>query len=636
MRGTSTGGCTPARRPVLRARYLALFALDAGAWAVGIVFADIARYDFRAGQLDGHGMWTAAIIAVAVQGGLGTVLHLYRARYRVGSFDEVQALVTVSAGTGLLVLAVDLLSVPRLVPASVPVMGGVVALTLMCAVRYVARAELDKRRRPHRRTARPLLVFGAGEGGQSVVTALLRDRRSGYLPVGLLDDDPRKRNLRVAGVPVLGGRQVLIEAAGRLGVSTLLIALPSADPPLLRELTGLADQARLAVKVLPPVSELIDGRVGVSDIRDLDIADLLGRGQVDTDLEKICGYLAGKRVLVTGAGGSIGSELCRQIREFGPAELVMVDRDESALHAVQLSLHGRALLQGSDTVLADIRDVAHLNQIFAEHRPQVVFHAAALKHLPLLERYPGEAVKTNVWGTLAVLNAAAEAGVERFVNVSTDKAANPVCVLGYSKRITERLTAAIGARHDGVFVSVRFGNVLGSRGSVLTAFTAQVAAGGPITVTDPEITRFFMTVQEAVQLVIQAGALAEGGGVLVLDMGEPVRIADVARRLAAQAPREVEIVYTGLRPGEKLHEELFGRDDQVRGAVHPLITEVGVPLLDPIDGMAIDPWADPETVRDALRTYALGRDVPQPWRDGAARIPASPTRHRDEREDLPA
>ncbi|MEL7210680.1 MAG: polysaccharide biosynthesis protein, partial [Actinomycetota bacterium] len=288
-----------------------------------------------------------------------------------------------------------------------------------------------------------------------------------------------------------------------------------------------------------------------------------------------------RRVLVTGAGGSIGSELCRQIYLFAPEELIMVDRDESALHAVQLSLEGRALLDTPDLVVADIRDRDVIDRIFDERRPQVVFHAAALKHLSLLERYPREALRTNVYGTANVMEAAARVGSERVVNISTDKAAEPSSVLGHTKALAERLTARIAEETTGTFLSVRFGNVLGSRGSVLTAFKAQLDRGGPLTVTDPEVTRFFMTVEEAVQLVIQAGAVGRDGEALILDMGDPVRIADLAQRLVAQADRPIEIVYTGLRPGEKLHEALAGADEVVRAGPHPSISHVAVVPIHP-------------------------------------------------------
>ena len=334
------------------------------------------------------------------------------------------------------------------------------------------------------------------------------------------------------------------------------------------------------MSVVPGVESLLGDDIEFTDVRPLNERDLLGRHEISTDVDQIAGYLAGKRVLVTGAGGSIGSELSRQIQRFEPAELIMLDRDESALHAVQLSIMGRAMLDDRNLVVADIRERGRLREVFVEHRPQVVFHAAALKHLPLLEMYPEEAIKTNVKGTLDLLEISDEFGVERFVNISTDKAADPSCVLGYTKRIAERLTAQVAAEASGTFLSVRFGNVLGSRGSVLTAFREQIARGGPVTVTHPEITRYFMTVEEAVQLVIQAGAIGRSGEALVLDMGSPVKIADVARRLVAHADRTVDIVYTGLRPGEKLHEVLLGSDEVDARPVHPLISHVYVPPLE--------------------------------------------------------
>jgi len=411
------------------------------------------------------------------------------------------------------------------------------------------------------------------------ITAMLRNPRSPYLPVAILDDDPAKRNLRIMGLRVIGGRSVLATAATQHDADTVVIAIPGASSELLRELCDEATAADLQILVLPPITELFGGAIGVGDIRPLTDADLLGRHVIDTDVPAIAGYLTGRRVLVTGAGGSIGSELCHQLVRFAPAELVMLDRDESALHGLQLRLEGRAMLDDRNLVVADVRDADRMQQVFSEHRPEVVFHAAALKHLPLLEMHPGEAVKTNVWGTQHVLHAASRAGVDRFVNISTDKAADPISVLGYSKRIAEKLTAGTAGSSNGTYLSVRFGNVLGSRGSVLTAFHAQIEAGGPVTVTDAEVTRYFMTVQEAVQLVIQAGAVGRDGEALVLDMGEPVRIADVARRLAAEAPRPVEIVYTGLRPGEKLHEVLLGADEADDRPAHPLISHVPVPPL---------------------------------------------------------
>ena len=287
---------------------------------------------------------------------------------------------------------------------------------------------------------------------------------------------------------------------------------------------------------MPPVSRIFSQQVGVEDIRPVTDADLLGRHTIDTEIESIAGYLTGRRVMVTGAGGSIGSELCRQINEFAPSQLVMLERDESGIHQTQLSIEGRALLDSRSLVLCDIRDVAALESVFSEHRPEVVFHAASLKHLPLLEMWPGEAAKTNVFGTQHLIAASKRFGVAKFINISTDKAANPCSILGYSKRVAERLIAAAGADSEGTYLSVRFGNVLGSRGSVLTAFRQQIASGGPLTVTDPEVTRYCMTVEEAVQLIIQAGAIGGNGEVLILDMGAPVLISDVALQIGPSSP----------------------------------------------------------------------------------------------------
>jgi FlaA1/EpsC-like NDP-sugar epimerase len=494
----------------------------------------------------------------------------------------------------------DLALPGRPVPISTPLVGGVIALLLMFATRYVRRAQRERMMRP-REDAQPVLVFGAGEAATRLVRSMLRDPASAYLPVGLVDDDPAKRHLRINGVPVVADRPRLTQVASELGVTAVIIAVSDPSSSLVREVRDLSRQAGAACKILPSISAVIDHPVEVSDVRDVDVTDLLGRHQIETDIDAIAGYITGRRVLVTGAGGSIGSELCRQLHRLSPSELIMLDRDESALHAVQLSIHGRALLDGTDLVLADIRDTDHLRHVFTHRRPEVVFHAAALKHLSLLEQFPGEAVKSNVWGTLTVLEAAADAGVARFVNISTDKAADPTSALGYSKRIAERLTAHVAQQVPGTFVSVRFGNVLGSRGSVLTAFAAQIEAGGPLTVTDPEVTRYFMTVPEAVQLVIQAAAVGDPGEALVLDMGEPVRIDDVARQMAEASARPIEIVYTGLRPGEKLHEDLFGSDEDGQRSLHPLISHVAVPPLHPDDARALDPAGAPTEVLDRLR-----------------------------------
>jgi FlaA1/EpsC-like NDP-sugar epimerase len=406
------------------------------------------------------------------------------------------------------------------------------------------------------------------------------DPNSPFMPVGLLDDDPAKRHLRIQGIPVLGNRTGLRHAVEETGAEVLVIAIPSARSELFRDVAESARGLGLKVQVLPTLHQVLHGKVGLRDLRDIDITDLLGREPVDTDVAASAGYITGKRVLVTGAGGSIGSELCRQLVSFDPAALLMLDRDESALHSLQLSIDGHGLLDTENVILADIRDREALGEVFAKHRPQVVFHAAALKHLPMLEQYPAEAWKTNVLGTANVLEAAKVAEVEVFVNISTDKAANPTSVLGYSKRIAERLTASVAHETPGKFVSVRFGNVLGSRGSVLPAFADQIAQGGPVTVTHPDVTRFFMMIPEACELVIQAAAVGHDGEAMVLEMGQPVRILGVATQMIEMSGRDdIEIVFTGLRDGEKLHEDLFGVAEGQRTTSHELIDAVPVPPL---------------------------------------------------------
>ena len=587
---------------------------DALAWTGGLIGAILLRYDFDASRINWSGFAIVTVAAVVVQVFAGLATGLYLGRWRLGSFEEVSALVRTVAGVTSLLFLAELRLADRFIPLSGIVGGGLIAFVLMGAARYLIRSYDEERRRPTGPDVSRLLVFGAGDAGAQIVASLLRDPSSPYLPVALLDDDPTKRHLRIMGVPVMGDRSRMAEAADEHQADALLIALPSASATLIRELSDLADDVGLDVKVLPGVGELVGGHVAVGDIRTPTAEDLLGRYPVDTDIASIAHYLRGKRVLVTGAGGSIGSELCRQIAVFEPANLIMVDRDESALHAVQLSIEGQALLDSPDLVLLDLRDREGTERLLRQRRPEVIFHAAALKHLPLLERYPAEAVQSNVLLTAHLLAAAADIGVEKFVNISTDKAADPISVLGYSKRIAERLTAHYAERASGSFVSVRFGNVLGSRGSVLHAFRAQIEAGGPVTVTDREVTRYFMTVHEAVQLVIQAAAVIgqdrTAGEALVLDMGEPIRLDDVARRLIAESGRSIDIVYTGLRPGEKLHEDLFGPGEQEVRRIHPLISHVHVPPLDPDLVLTIDIRLTPAAVITQLQDLCAAK-LPQ-------------------------
>ncbi len=561
---------------------------DAGCWIFGLTVAGWLNGDLARpypGVIEAFG---SALAVAVLAAGTGLLSGLYRGRYQRGTVGEVIGVARAGYGMAVVLLVLGRYLLPgQLAPVRTVLGGSLLALAMMAAARYLVVAA-RRSFRPQSRPGVKVIVFGAGSAGTALIGGLARQAAAPYLPVALLDDDPAKRRLRISGVPVVGDRTRMAEVAARTGATVLVIAIARPSGGTIRELTSEADRCGLIPKVIPSIAELLSGGARIDSVRDPRITDLLGRNPVQTDIARISGHFAGKRILVTGAGGSIGSELCRQLGRLGLAELVMLDRDESALHAVQLELRGQALLDSDDLVLADIRDPERVREVFVRHQPQIVFHAAALKHLPLLERYPAEALKSNVWGTFNVLEAAAACGVESFVNISTDKAADPISVLGYSKRIAERLTADTAGRTGRNYLSVRFGNVLGSRGSVLTTFSAQIAAGGPITVTHPDVARYFMTAAEAVQLVLHAAVIGRGGEALVLDMGERVRIADIARRLAASAPEPVEIVYTGLRPGEKLLESLLGDGEVDERPEHPLIRHVPVRALDPQEAFGLD------------------------------------------------
>ncbi len=577
---------------------------DCSAWLCGLAAAGWIGHGLP-GRLTGTALLAGAAVACLIQVTAGLAAGLYRVRYQRGSTAELAAVLLAACYAAAGLAAVTLLARPgQQAPLGMVAVAAAFALPAMLAARYAILA-VRQRPQPAASSAVKIIIFGAGSAGTQLTGRLLAQRDSEYQPVALLDDDPAKWRLRIAGLRVRGGRALLADTAAGTGAAVLVIAIARPSGAVISELTAAAEACGLAPKVIPSVRELIAGSARIDGVRDPRISDLLGRRPVSTDTGAIRDRFAGQRILVTGAGGSIGSELCRQLDRFGPAELIMLDRDESGLHAVQLTLRGRALLDSDELALADIRDPGRIAEIFRRCQPQIVFHAAALKHLPLLERYPAEALKTNVWGTLNVLQAAAQSGVECFVNISTDKAADPVSVLGYSKRITERLTAHAARQAAGTYLSVRFGNVLGSRGSVLTALSAQIAAGGPVTVTHPDVTRYFMSADEAVQLVLQASAIGRDGEALVLDMGEQVRIADLARSLAAGSGREVDIVFTGLRPGEKLAEDLLGPGEVDERPCHPLIRHVPVPALYPAEAALLDPAAGPGALRAALEYCAV-------------------------------
>ena len=594
---------TVAPRSELSSR-TSLIAPDSAVWFVSVMAAAWARDDFGFAGVDFRATALVALVAVVINAAVGFCVHIYRRSYVAGSFDEAKMIalnVLISASALQCVL---LLVHPADVPRSVPVIAGACALVGMWGVRVIGR--LREYRRIDRIPADNAIVLGAGNTGVQLLRHMRTDATSPFHPVAVLDDDPSKRRMHIEGIAVSGTRKHLAAAALRSKASAVVIAIPDADGATIREVSAEAAALGMKTFVLPRFRDLLHAHVEPRHLKEVELADILGREPIQLDVESISSRIRDKRVLVTGAGGSIGSELCRLIHEFGPSRLIMLDRDESALHAVRMSIYAGALHSEPAIALADIRDPGSLSLAFAEHRPEVVFHAAALKHLPMLEAHPREAWLSNVVGTMNVLAAARASGVSTFVNISSDKAADPISVLGKSKRIGERLTSGVEGC-DGLYVSVRFGNVLGSRGSMLPTFEAQIAAGGPVTVTHPDVTRYFMTVTEACQLVLQASAIGRSGEAMVLDMGVPVKIADIARLLIARSGKAgIDIVYTGLRPGEKMHECLFSADEpRDFRPVNPLISHVLVPPLTfELAGSQLDSIATPKWVRTIMNALA--------------------------------
>jgi FlaA1/EpsC-like NDP-sugar epimerase len=540
--------------------------------------------------------WWFLPIALAIHLLVHHLCGLYGHVWRYASVQEARRVVLAGTVDGIgVVVASVLIAWParglRVLPLSVTTFGAALTLLGAGAIRFQSR--LFGTRHPSEATE-PLsvLIVGAGAAGSMILKDLLRSPSLGLRPVGLVDDDRRKLGRRLHGVPVLGPCTVIPRLVEQFQVDLVLLAIPSATSDLVREVAALSGRAQVTLKVLPDVHDIVGGKVSARDIRDLRIEDLLGRQQVETDLDAVAAILRGRRVLVTGAGGSIGSEIVRQVARFGPAALVLLDHDETHLHdAVTFLDEVRTILPSGvadndmqvEIVLADIRDRGRVFDAFCRYRPEIVFHAAAHKHVPVLELYPQEALATNVIGTANLADAAVTTGVEHLVLISTDKAIKPASVMGASKWLAEQVVRSFQGS-DSVLCAVRFGNVLGSRGSVVPTFLRQIARGGPITVTDPNMTRYFMSVQEAVQLVLQAAALSTGGEVFTLDMGEPVRIMDLAERLirlSGRIPgRDVPIVIMGARPGEKTVEDIVAPDEEQLPSGHPAIVVSRPPVPD--------------------------------------------------------
>jgi FlaA1/EpsC-like NDP-sugar epimerase len=577
--------------PVNRHRIWQLVA-DAGLIALAWYLAFALRFDQGVPRYYDTLFRRTILIVVAIKLVVFVLFRFYDRWWRYVSLGDmwsaVRGVTAASLVASLTVYFFSPVAQVRL-PRSVAIMDWLLLLGLIAGTRLLARSVIERPGFGLVARGKEVLIVGAGDAGQLVIREMQRNRQLGYTPIGLIDDDPRKKNLRIHGVRVLGTTEELAHILRDNRPDEVLIAIPSASGTARQRIVTVTRENNVPVKTLPGLYELISGESDLAtQIRPVQVEDVLGREPVEVDLETSAAYLKEQTVLVTGAGGSIGSELCRQIVRVGPQRLILVDQGETALFEIERELVDERGFSASVPVLADCKSRTKMHQVFDRYRPGVVFHAAAYKHVPLMEANPLESVRNNSLGTRVLAETAVEFGAERFVLVSTDKAVNPKTVMGQSKALCEWIVEAYGAREDIAtrFVAVRFGNVLGSSGSVIPIFRRQIANGGPVTVTHPEMTRYFMTIPEASSLVIQAGAIGGRGDVFVLDMGEPVRILELARqmvRLSGKEPdRDIAVTIVGTRPGEKLHEELWGEGEAAVSTSHPKIMRVSGPIVDAV------------------------------------------------------
>ncbi len=507
-----------------------------------------------------------AIIPPVVAIRLGTfyLFGLYNRLWRYASINEAIAIIGAVSASSAIIFAYTYFFADG-VPRSVHLLSWFFTILFIGLTRFFVRIIHYFRKQRLNTPSANVLIVGAGDAGAMIAREIIQSQYAIKKIVGFIDDSEYKNNQRLFGAKVLGTRQELAATVKKQRVDEIIIAMPSVSGSILREIIRECKATGCKVKILPSLDELIEGKATLQQVREISLEDLLRRDPVQLDMEEITQYLRNKRVLVTGAGGSIGSEICRQIAKITPQELILLGRGENSIYDIDLDLKDTFPQLRTIPIIADIRDKQRIEAIFHEFKPQVVFHAAAHKHVPLMERQPIEAVSNNIFGTRILAEAADRVGTETFIMISTDKAVNPTSVMGATKRIAELVIQDINTVSHTKFAAVRFGNVLGSRGSVIPLFKKQIAKGGPITITHPEMKRFFMTIPEACQLVLQAGALTAGGEVFVLDMGEPVKIVDLARDLidlsGLDPEKDVQIKFIGMRPGEKLFEEILTAEE---------------------------------------------------------------------------
>jgi len=519
-----------------------------------------------------HTAWAGTLIFLLIF----SLFGLYNRLWQYASINELMSIFfAVAVGTCSVVLVIYFIA-PMRYPNTVAVLLWLTTTFLIGGSRFIGRILQDGVFNVHiSGIPKRVLIIGAGDAGALAVRELKNSNyREGY-PVGIIDDASQKQKLKLMGIPVLGTSKDITRVVKSHKVEEVIIAMPSAPGEVIRDITETCEKSGVVIKIIPGIYNFFSGQVDALKIRQVQIEDLLGRDQVNLDIEEVAGYLTGETVLVTGAGGSIGSELSRQICRFNPEKLILVGRGENSIFDIEQELSSECPGINLVTEILDVRDREKVELVFRKYKPGVVFHAAAHKHVPLMERNPEEALKNNILGTYNVAETSDLTEVKTFVLVSTDKAVNPTSIMGATKRVAEMIIQSLDRRSQTRFAVVRFGNVLGSRGSVIPTFKKQIAKGGPVTVTHPEMVRYFMTIPEAAQLVIQAGAMAQGGEIFILDMGKPVKIVDLARDLIRLSGLEVDVdiklEFTGMRPGEKLYEELLTADEGTTSTKHQRI-----------------------------------------------------------------
>ena len=568
-------------------RRAALIAYDIVSVIASSFLAILIRYDFQLNTVPEEFMLPIRqfmLLDIVLALGIFYLFRLYHSLWAFAGETELQNLVmacltaSVADGIGINFFRMG----TKAVPDSYYFLYFFFLLSFLFASRFSYRFFRSRKHKlQNRKNSVSVMIIGAGEAGNAIIKEIVTSNYSTMVIRCIIDDDKNKWGSFIQGIKVVGGRDKIIESADLYDIDEILLAIPSASPTQIRELLEICKETNCKLRSLPGLYQLANGDVNVSKLRDVEVEDLLGREPIRVDIDSILGYVQNKVVLVTGGGGSIGSELCRQIAGHRPAQLIVFDIYENNAYDLQQELKEKFPELNLTVLIGSVRNTNRINAVFETYHPDIVYHAAAHKHVPLMEDSPNEAVKNNVFGTWKTAMAAAENHAEKFVMISTDKAVNPTNIMGASKRICEMIVQTFNRHYETEFVAVRFGNVLGSNGSVIPLFKKQIAAGGPVTVTRPDIIRYFMTIPEAVSLVLQAGAYAKGGEIFVLDMGEPVKILDLAKNLIRlsgyRVDEDIKIVFTGLRPGEKLYEELLMEEEGLQDTDNRLI-HIGRPI----------------------------------------------------------